>query len=234
VISNDPKKITKSVFDTIAPYYEEYVRFGGFPRVVLETNLLQKKKILEEIFSSFYQIVALQLGNHRSGTIIRELMLFLLNRIGSGLNIQKVSKELGISRPSLYRYLSFLEGAHFISVIRPFSLGRTSEIRNMPKVYVCDSGFLGLFSKVDNGCMFQNSIFQSLRRKGKVNYYHRKSGVKIDFIINRESAYDVRINPHESNIRKLNSLTYKLGCNNYRIVSKTYSTLENVTYGFML
>ena len=48
--------VTEAVFDTFATLYEEYLLFGGFPGVVLKTDVEAKKKALEDIFSSFFQL----------------------------------------------------------------------------------------------------------------------------------------------------------------------------------
>lgn len=234
VIPTDSKKVSKSIYDTIMPDYKEYLCFGGFPGVVLKSSSVQKKKALEEIFSSFYQLVTFQLGDQRNGSAIRDLMLALLNRIGTRLDIQKLSKELGISRPTLYRYLTFLKTTHFIFLITPLNRGKSSEIKKMPKVYVCDSGLANLFTRVDEKYLFENSVFQNLKKRGEVNYYNRKSGVKIDFIIDRRNAYDVKINPSVSDLKKLTSLTKDLACSSSNMIAKNYSNLNNVLYGFML
>lgn len=104
----------------------------------------------------------------------------------------------------------------------------------MPKVYICDSGLVNLLADNNEKNLFENSVYQNLKNEGKINYYCRKSGIKVDFIIDQKKAYDVKINPTEYEHRKLKSLTKEIGCVNYKIVSKNHSTLDNVTYGFML
>lgn len=234
IIPDDSKKVTKTIFDIVMPYYREYLCFGGFPGIVLKKSTIEKKKGLEEIFSSFYQLVSIQLGDRRQNRVIRDLMLLLITRVGSRLDIQKMSRELNISRPTLYRYLTFLQSTYFISMIRPFNTRKSSEIKKMPKVYVCDTGLANILANINEQHLFENSIFQNLKNRGDVNYYYRKSGVKIDFILNRKHAYDVTINPTEVEHRKLDSLTAELACSDYKIISKNYSTLNNVIYGFML
>jgi len=234
VIPDNPDDISQAIFNTVSPYYKEYIQYGGFPGVVLKTNIDEKKKALEEIFSSFFKLEVVQLGDYRRNKVIRNLMLLLLSRIGSKVNIYKLSTELGISWPTVNKYISFLEGTYFITLIRPFSRRRDTEIRKMPKVYVCDSGLANQFAIVDEGHLFENSIYQSLRVKGEINYYSRKSGVEIDFILNKEDSYEVKINPTESDVRRLKSLTEEIRLKDFKIISKNYSALENIIYGFMI
>lgn len=233
-IPKEPDKITRPVFDTLSRFYEEYIIFGGFPQVVLKTGVAEKKKAIEEIFSSFFLLEVLQLGDFRKNEVIRDLMLLLMQRVGSRLDVQKISRELGISRPTLNQYIAFLENTYFIKTIKPFSQGKDSELRKSPKVYVCDTGLANQFAKLDDGRLFENSIFQNIRQKGEVNYYQRKSGVEVDFILNKKTAYEVKISPVESDLRRLQGLSRGLGLEDFKVISKNYSELKNVLYGFML
>jgi len=55
------KTLKKSVFDTISNLYEEYLLFGGFPEVVLKKNTDGKRRSLEDIFTSYFQLEVLKL-----------------------------------------------------------------------------------------------------------------------------------------------------------------------------
>jgi len=233
-LPEEKSEITQPIFETFSILYDEFILFGGFPGVVLKSGLEEKKKALEDIFTSYFQLEVVQLGDFRRNEVIRDLMLLLMQRVGSKLDIQKLSKELKISRPSLTGYISFLEGTYFIKTVKPFSSGRDTEIRKMPKVYLCDSGLANHFAKLDPGALFENSVFQSLRLKTKLNYYQRKSGMEIDFIADEEKAYEVKITPQESDIRKLKEMAGMLNLFDFKIISKKYSRLKNVIYGFSL
>ncbi|MFZ5995267.1 MAG: ATP-binding protein [Thermodesulfobacteriota bacterium] len=226
--------ITRPIYEAIRPLYDEYILFGGFPGVVLKSSAEEKRKALEEIFSSFFQLEILQLGDFRRNDVIRDLMLLLIQRLGSRLDIQRISKELGISRPTLSEYISFLEGTYFIKRIRPFSSGKDTEIRKMPKVYVCDTGLANHLARLDPGSLFENSIFQNLALKGELNYYQKKGGTEIDFIVDKSQAYEVKVSPQASDVKRLRAMATELKLKGFKIVSKNYSDLENVIYGFML
>lgn len=226
--------ITKPAFDKIDLLYDEYMFFGGFPGVVLKENPDEKKKALEDIFTSFFNLEVLQLGDFRRNDIIRDLMLLLMERIGSKLDIQRLSKELGASRPTLKDYISFLEGTYFIKTIKPFSKGRSSEIRKTPKVYLCDTGLANHLARADRGGLFENCVFQCLRTGHELNYYQKKSGREIDFIIDKEKALEVKFSPSLSDLRKLRDTAAQIGLKDTGIVSKKYSEIESLLYGFML
>jgi predicted AAA+ superfamily ATPase len=227
-------RVTASVHAALDRLYEEYMRFGGFPEIVLKDGAREKSKALEDVFTSFFQLEVLHLGDFRRNDVIRDLMLLLMQSTGSKIDIQRISRDLKVSRPALYEYLAFLEGTYFIKTIRPFSKGRSTEVRKMPKVYVCDTGLANHFARLDEGHLFENSVFQNLRVRGEINYYQRKSGVEIDFIIDQKEACEVKIHPSESDVRKMRELSRELGIKNCRMVSRKFCPLEGVMYAFML
>jgi len=228
------RKVTPAVFETLNHLYDEYVTFGGFPQVVLKSSVKEKKKSLEDIFTSLFQMEVVQLGDFHKNEAVRDLMLLLLQRVGSLLDINKISKETGLSRPTISNYLSFLEGIYFIKRVKPMSFGRDTEIRKAAKIYACDSGFLNFFARLDRGRIFENNIFQNLRTKGEVNYWRRKSGYEVDFILNRKIAYEVKLTPSQADVKKLAETTRLLKLKKFRIISKNFAKLPHITYGFML
>lgn len=226
--------VTESVFKTLSDLYGEYIFWGSFPEVVLKQTSGEKKKSLENVFSSFFQLEVLQLGDFKRNDVIRNLMLLLMERIGSKLDIQKLSQELGVSRQTISQYISFLEGTYFIRLIKPFSRNKDTEIRKRPKVYVCDSGLANHLSKVNAGALFENAVFQNLRLKGELNYYQRKSGVEVDFILNQKKCSEVKIRPSQQDLNKIKRISKELRIKDFSLISKSYSELKNIEYGFLL
>lgn len=226
--------LSHAVFESINRYYDEYLLYGGFPAVAQIESVQEKKKALEDIFSSYFQLEIIQIGDFRKANVVRDLMLLLMERTGAKIDIQKLSRELRVSRETISNYIAFLESTYFISLIRPFSRNRDTEIRSMPKFYLCDSGLANQFSRVSEGALFENAVFNALRESGEVNYYQKKSGVEIDFIIDKKYAYEVKINTYEQDIKKLAALSKELKLKDYRIISRKYSPLEHVRYGFIL
>ncbi|HWR90659.1 MAG TPA: ATP-binding protein [Dissulfurispiraceae bacterium] len=233
-IPRSGRSVTASMHASLDRLYEEYMRYGGFPGIVLKEDAREKEKALEDVFTSFFQLEVLQLGDFRRNDVIRDLMLLLMQSTGSKLDIQRISRDLKVSRPAIYDYLAFLEGTYFIKTIRPFSKGRSTEVRKMPKVYICDTGMANHFARLDEGHIFENSVFQNLRVHGELHYYQRKSGVEIDFILNQEKAYEVKINPGESDVRRLKELSEEIGLESCLMVSRKFSEIRDVIYGFML
>ncbi len=233
-VSSAPKNMSEAIFQALDRLYDEFLKFGGFPGVVAKENFEEKKKALNDGFSSYFQLEIVQLSDFRKTAIIRDLMLLLMQRAGSKIDIQKLSSELGVSRPTLYEYLAFLEGTYFIHLIKPYSNSMDVEVRGSEKVYVCDSGLLNNTVKVSDGALFENNIFQVLRPRGKLHYYQGSKTKEIDFILNRKEAYEVKLHALKQDVRYLEKISKELKIKKYRLVSKTYTALEHTSYGFNL
>lgn len=225
-------KISRAMFGQIERFYDEYIFYGGFPGVVQKETDSEKKAALNDIFSSYFQLEVAQLGDFKKLNIVRDLMLLLMERTGSKLDVLKLSRELGVARETISNYIAFLEHTYFVKLIKPFSRNRDTEIRSMPKFYLCDSGLVNQFARISDGTLFENAVFSALSLKGEVNYYQKKSGVEIDFILDKKHAYEVKIKPDKQDAIKLNSLCGELKLKECKIISRKFSELKDVEYGF--
>ena len=227
-------EITSAAFEQIDKYYSEYLEFGAFPGVVRKDNVEEKKLMLEDIFSSYFQLEVSGLGDFRKSNVIRDLILLLMQRIGSTLEYSRLATELGVSRPTILSYIDFLESTYFIERIRPFHRNQNLEIRKSPKCYLCDTGLVRHFSRASEGALFENTIFNQLRLNGELHFYRRKSGSEIDFLLNKEIAHEVKLLPSPSDLTKIKNISSELGLTDFRIVSRRYMELSDVIYGFQL
>ncbi len=227
------KNVSESIYQTIIPLYKEYIEFGGFPGVVVKSSPKEKQEALMDIFSAYFNKEVLSIGGFRNNQAVRDLMLLLISRIGSKVDVQKLSAELGISRITVMEYLAFLEGTYFISLLSPYSTNKDTEIRAAKKVYFCDSGLVNSIQNTPFGNLFENTIYNQLRTRGEVNYYQRKSGVEIDFILNKQEAWEVKTKADSHDWIKLQRLVKELKLKEGKIVSFEYSQ-ANVIYGFQI
>jgi predicted AAA+ superfamily ATPase len=234
VLPEDPTAVGRPVFDAVTPLFEEYLAFGGFPGVVLKASAEEKLEALDEIFSSYFNQDVIQLGDFRKNAVLRDFILLLAARVGSKLDIQKISRELGVARPTLYDYLAFLEGTSFLQLVRPLTSGRAGEIRKAPKVYLCDVGLAGRLARLDAGLLLENAVFQNLRPKGELRYFQKKNGSEIDFILDRRAGFEVKQSPQPSDLGRARSAASRIRLESCALVSRNYSKLDGVTYGFLV
>lgn len=229
-----PAQVTEAVHESVSRWYDEYLLYGGFPGVALKDAVREKEMMLDDIFTSYFQMEVVQLGDFRRTNVIRDLILLLMERSGSRLDVQKLSKELGVARETLNNYLSFLEGTYFITLVRPFSTNRDTEIRSQPKVYLCDTGLMRRFSRISDGALFENAAWLALRQRGQTGYFRKKSGVEIDFVVDGKIAFEIKQKADARDVSRLRQLATELGLPEYRVVSRKWCGVENVIYGYQL
>ena len=232
VVPAEHSQLNQPMIQTLLECYHEYLEFGGFPQVVLKQSTNEKRQSLQDIFSSYFQLEVERLSDFRKTNKLRDLILLLVQRIGTKLDVNKLATILSIARQSVYDYLAFLEGTYFIKLIKPFTTNRDVEIKKAPKIYVCDCGLAKVISHSSTEALFEQSVFQNLRQKGEVSFYQKKSGAEIDFVLDKKYLYDVKMTPGKTDYSNLARLSDELGLESHQIVSLNYSEVEHVIYGF--
>lgn len=207
--------------------FDEYLYFGGFPQVVLKKSERHKKELLKDIFSSYYQKDIQLLADFRNLRAFEELVLLLMQRTGSKLDISKLASTVGVSRETVYNYLSFLEGTYFIHLIRPYSTNVDREISGSRKVYVCDTGLVNHFAKVDLGNLFENAVYNNLRQYAEIKYYQKRSGAEIDFILpNEKVGIEVKLSGTQTDLNALRRTASTIDLKETYVVNRNFSDKE--------
>jgi len=207
-------------FENFRKLYEEYLNFGGFPGVVIEQE--KKKEVLEDIFKSYFEKDVRTLADFKEIRKLRDLILLLANRVGSKIEISKISSEIGVSRETVYSYLEFLEKTYFIFLISPFSKSLNGEVRGAKKVYFSDTGLLNYLGKTTEGSIFENAVFQNLKNRGRINYYEKYKGPEIDFVLNKKIAFEVKTYGELRNIKRLERTANNLKLNDFYLITKNF------------
>ncbi|MCG2695119.1 DUF4143 domain-containing protein [Candidatus Parcubacteria bacterium] len=145
-----------------------------------------------------------------------------MQRVGSKLEITKLASEIGVSRETVYSFLAFLEATYFVHFISPFSKNVDREVGGGRKVYLCDNGLLNNFSKISEGSLFENAVFLNLKERGKINYYQKRSGGEIDFIVDK-TALEVKNDGNNFDLKKLQRISNSIGIKKYYLVTKKFN-----------
>jgi predicted AAA+ superfamily ATPase len=204
--------------------YEEYLAYGGFPRVALSDSADEKKAFLEDIYKSYFEKDVRLLADFKDVGRLQDLILLLMQRTGSKLNISRISSELGLARETVYSYLSFLEATYFINLVPPFSRSVDREVSGARKVYLCDTGILNHFAQVSSGALLENAVFNVLKRKDEIKYYQRRAGTaEIDFILKKHGiAVEVKERGTALDTKKLGAIAKSLRLREHYVVTKTF------------
>lgn len=222
--SSKEQNKSRVFYEKTKKLYEEYIEFGGFPQVVLTDDYNQKTYQLKDIFKSYFETDVKKMADFRQINSFRDMLLLLLSRTGSKLQIAKLASEVGVSRETLYSYLAFLQGTYFIDLVPPYTLSPDREISGAKKIYICDNGFIRHFGRVSEGSLLENGVYLNLRKYGKVMYYQRRSGNEIDFVLlDRGIGLEVKTKGTPDDYRKLSLLSNKIGIKNYYVLTKEFN-----------
>lgn len=202
--------------------YEKFLRFGGFPAVVLENNETIKKQILKNIFASFFEKDLKILSDYKDMQELRDLLLLLVPRVGSMLDITRLASELGINRPKLYHFLEFLQGTFIIRLLPRYAKGIDKSVAGGKKIYFSDTGFLQVMGNVNDAQLFENAIVNQLCLYGDVSFYNKRNTAEIDVILDKKISFEVKLKGSKQDYIKLEKLSQKLSLSEKYIISKYF------------
>lgn len=176
---------------------DEYLTFGGYPKVVLAQTLEEKRKMIDEIYQSYLERDIFYLLGIKKTEAFTNLVKILASQIGGLVNFFELSSTLGVSVKTVEHYLWYLQKTFIITKSSPFFKNVRKEITKSPIFYFTDLGLrnhaLGEFGNLGfgekTGLLFQNFVFQILEEQtrhqaAKVNFWRSRDGAEVDFIIN--------------------------------------------------
>lgn len=173
----------------------EYLKFGGFPDIVFE------KQIVDKFFREYLDLIIFRdiIERHKIKNIfvIKFLVKSLLVSFSKQFSIHNVfntlkSQGIKVSKKTLYNYSSHLEDAFFAFFLKKFSYSAKDAELSIPKVFVNDSGLVNsviLNFSEKFGRLMENSVFLELKRAQnecpslEISYY--KNGGEVDFVVKK-------------------------------------------------
>lgn len=176
----------------------EYMNFGGYPRVILESEQDEKVQIIDEIYRSVLEKDIAYLLRVDKTEAFSGLIKILSSQIGNLINYSELSSTLNISYQTLKKYLWYSRKIFLLELVSPYAGKVRKEITRSPVAYFWDLGLrnysLGLFGHLNSpsecGFVFQNLIFLLLKAQTRLgstrlNFWRTKDKAEVDFIIQR-------------------------------------------------
>lgn len=208
--------------------YENYLAFGGFPEVVLTPDAATKHLILKNIFSSFFEKDLQLLSDYKDIRELRDLLLLLVPRVGSMLDVTKLAGELGVERAKIYGYLAFLEKTFFIYLLSKYSGSIDRTVAGGKKLYFSDTGILTTIGPVNMGQLLENAVVGQLREYGPVSFYNKRNSAEIDAIVDKDAAFEIKLAASPQDRNKLSRLAAAIRIRHTMVVSRKVVDLPGV------
>ena len=184
--------------------FDEYLKIGGFPEVVLGNDL--------EILNAYYQTIlqkdVLSEIGPKNSIPLKELAYWLVTNQTSFFSYNKLGKLLGIDESTVANYIELLKNAFLIFELKKFDVSLKKQMLNQKKVYLIDNGFasqIGFNFAENYGNYFENIVFLELNRQQKEVFYHFYKK-ECDFVVKKNlkiiEAYQVCSNLNEKNRKR--------------------------------
>jgi predicted AAA+ superfamily ATPase len=155
----------------------------------------------------------------------RKLMSVLAPRTGNIINQTEIARDIGLSQPTVYRYLKLLEILNIIRRVPAYFSSRIKRVIKSPKIFFIDPALCAYLSEYHDeetiknarelGNFFETMVFlhlqvysELLNPKGKLYYFRSISGKEVDFILEwrrKLLAFEVKLieNPTIKDIKNL-------------------------------
>jgi predicted AAA+ superfamily ATPase len=219
-------------YERLKHYYEEFIEFGGFPEVVLSPKANDKRDYIADILSSYINRDIATVMDFKKSEEAYKLIKLLAIRVGSKLEISKISMLTGMSRHTLENYLSLFEQSYLLRTIPVLANSPDREIVKARKMYFLDNGIASFSAELGSGARFENAVFNQLKHYGDLAYYALKTGHEIDFVLDKSKAFEVKETAVESDLKYTSALSKKLGIErNYVIGRISKRVFEGFIWG---
>jgi len=177
---------------------EQHWYRGGFPSALTSETDEAFSRWAEHFIQAYIQRdLALLFGVSLSEVIIRNFWYMLAANNGSIWTAENYARALGVSSPTVKRYLDFLEGAFMIRRLPAWFINMEKRVVKAPKVYIRDSGLLHELNRIRNsrqlplhlivGSSWEGyvieQIYQLKPRRLEMYYYRTHNGAECDLIL---------------------------------------------------
>ena len=170
---------------------------GGFPPALFAPDDEAAFQWTQDFITTFIERDLPQFGLNAPSQTLRTLLQMLTGVHGNLLNQSTLANSLGLSVPTVKRYLSYFENSYFIRYLLPWHTNIGKRLVKTPKAYFRDSGVLHYLAGIANrsdmighqlaGASWEGYVVQqiiaNLPQKVLPYFYRTKEGSELDLVL---------------------------------------------------
>ena len=188
-------ELSAALLEMLNKIYDEYLIYGGYPRVAIAKSDEEKKTILKNIYSTYFLREIKDILGLTTDFKLSKLIKALSLQPGGLVSYNSLSEVTGFDHKDLLTHLNILEKTFICKRVSPFYTNKRTEIIKLPKIYFFDSGFRNTIIddfrsyalRPDIGQLNENFIFSQLTYAGgEVKFWRSKAKAEVDFILDKE------------------------------------------------
>ncbi len=171
---------------------------GGFPDMLTAKSDMLFAQRMDTFITTFIERDLQSLfGVSFTAPVMRRFWQMLAYANGSIWNAHAYARSLGITAPTVHRYLDYLEAAFMVQKLPAFHFSARKRLIKAPKVYLCDTGAmhrlvrLGRFSELHGhpvvGASWEAYAVQQITQMKphslEMFYYRTQDGAEADVVL---------------------------------------------------
>jgi predicted AAA+ superfamily ATPase len=170
---------------------------GGFPNALLAPTDEVAKTWLRNFANTFMEKDLKAMGYEISLQTMSKLYRMVAHVHGQTQNASTLSQALGISSPTVTKYLDLLEGGFLIHRLAPYYVNVGKRLVKSPKIYFRDTGLLHQLSTIPSfealqgnqliGTSWEGYVIEQIRRtvddSWQFYYYRTVAGAETDLVL---------------------------------------------------
>ncbi|WP_425636613.1 ATP-binding protein [Algoriphagus yeomjeoni] len=131
---------------------------GGFPLSFLAKSERESQLWRQNFIKTYLERDLAQIGLSTDPRLVERFWMMLANAQGGIWNGESFARALGITRPTVNRFLEYLEGSFMVRVLQPFHHNIKKRLVKSPKVFIRDVGLLHSLTGVDSMDALKNLV----------------------------------------------------------------------------
>lgn len=170
---------------------------GGFPPALFAADDAAAFQWIQDFIITFVERDLPQFGLNAPSQTLRTLLQMLTGVHGNLLNQEMLANSLGLTSPTVKRYLSYLENAYFIRYLLPWHVNIGKRLVKTPKIYFRDTGTLHYLTGLSTmnellghqivGASWEGYVLQQVLANLPNNlipyFYRTKDGAELDLLL---------------------------------------------------
>lgn len=223
---------------------------GGFPDSLLAPSNKKSNRWRVNFIQTYLERELPSLGLNSDVRILRKLLTMLCHAQSSMLNVQNLSNSLGVTRPTVSRYIDFLEKSYLLIRVEPWFSNIKKRLVKSPKIYLSDSGlfhsllgineYAGLIEHPAVGASWEGFVIQQTKSllppDMELWFFRTHEGAEADIVLSKNDSPIASAEIKWTNAPKIskgfrNVVGYLKTEHNFVITpsSDTYPAAENIT-----
>lgn len=172
-----------------------YLMFGGLPGIINSKSDEEKLLTIQNIVETYLIKDIKSLIKEENIRSFNNLLFILADQQANVLPTSNLSRELGLSEPTVSKYLEILKQTYVLGSVDSFSRRLGNELKKSKKYFIYDQGvsnmllknFSSYKNRSDKGIIGETFVYNNLIRQLKPNmdlkFWRTKQGAEVDFVV---------------------------------------------------